>query len=202
MAIEESKQKWLSRNRPPRVHITYDVEKLGSIEKKEIPFVMGILADLSGTARTAPRTDLPKLTERRFVQIDRDNFDEVFRKARPRVELPAIQGAGGKTVAIDFDEFDDFEPVRVIEKVDHLRKLYDTRQKLSELLAKLDGNDDLGPLLDAIAAEKDQQASLLSEYQALNAASAQAAAPPAPAALDAPADTPPDAPGGAPSDAS
>jgi type VI secretion system protein ImpB len=147
--MAESLQKWLGRNRPPRVQITYDVELGGAIEKRELPLVVGLLADLSGM----PETPLPKLKERRFVEIDRDNFDEVMAKTAPRLELSvpnAITGEGSMPLKLTFKNIDDFTPEPLVNQVPALKRLLDARQQLRDLLAKLDGNDELDKLLEDI----------------------------------------------------
>ncbi|WKE64479.1 type VI secretion system contractile sheath small subunit [Gallaecimonas kandeliae] len=148
--MAESTQHKLSRVRPPRVQITYDVEIGDAIEKKELPLVVGILSDLSGK----PETPLPKLTERRFVEIDRDNFNEVLASIGPRLALQvdnALSDDGSKlNVELKFNHFDDFDPVNIVKQVTPLRRLFEARQRLRDLLTKLDGNDDLDKLLQEV----------------------------------------------------
>ena len=147
--MAESLQKWLGRNRPPRVQITYDVELGGALEKRELPLVVGLLADLSGN----PENPLPKLKERRFVEIDRDNFNEVMGKLAPRLELSvpnAITGEGNMPLVLNFKNIDDFTPEPLVNQVPALKRLLDARQQLRDLLAKLDGNDELDKLLEDI----------------------------------------------------
>jgi type VI secretion system protein ImpB len=148
----ESTQTKLGRVRPPRVHITYDVEKGGAIEKKELPFVVGVLSDLSGM----PEKPLPKLKERKFVEIDRDNFNAVLAGMKPRlayrVDNKLEESSDSKLgVELRFNSLDDFSPEKVVEQVEPLRKLLEARQRLSELLAQMDVNDKLGELLWEIA---------------------------------------------------
>ena len=147
--MAESLQKWLGRNRPPRVQITYDVEMGGALEKRELPLVVGLLADLSGM----PEAPLPKLKERRFVEIDRDNFNDVMAKIGPRLELSvpnAITGEGNMPVKLNFQNIDDFLPEPLVHQVPALKRLLEARQQLRDLLAKLDGNDELDKLLEDI----------------------------------------------------
>lgn len=148
--MPESLQHKLDRVRPPRVQITYDVETGGAIQKKELPFVVGVLADLSGK----PAEPLPKLKERKFVEIDRDNFNDVLGSISPRLALQVenkLSKDGGTTpVELYFHHLDDFGPINVIQQVTPLRKLYDIRQRLSDLLAKLDGNEKLDFLLTEV----------------------------------------------------
>lgn len=133
----------LDRIRPPRVQITYDVETGGAIEKKELPLVVGILADLSGH-REEP---LPKLKERKFTQIDRDNFNDVMKSVTPRLKYTVdnkISKDGGKLAAeLKFGHLDDFHPVNVAKQIEPLAKLLEARQRLVDLVGKLDGNDAL-----------------------------------------------------------
>jgi type VI secretion system protein ImpB len=150
MATRESTQKKLSRVRPPRVHITYDVEIGDAIEMKEIPFVMGVLSDLSGK----PEEPLPRLRDRKFVEIDRDNFNSVLAGTKPhlayRVDNKLADDDSKLGVDLRFENMDDFEPERVVNQVEPLRKLLDARTRLSDLLSKMDGNDKLVEALDNI----------------------------------------------------
>ncbi|HHW1563582.1 TPA: type VI secretion system contractile sheath small subunit [Pseudomonas aeruginosa] len=150
--MAESTQHKLDRVRPPRVQITYDVEIGNAIEKKELPLVVGILADLSGKPDTPPA----KLVERRFVDIDRDNFNEILSSISPRATLQVdntISGDDSKlNVELRFNHIEDFDPVNLVKQVVPLRRLFEARQRLRDLLTKLDGNDDLDQLLqDAVA---------------------------------------------------
>ncbi|MEY4652424.1 MAG: hypothetical protein RI884_1005 [Pseudomonadota bacterium] len=147
--MSDSLQKWMGRNRPPRVQITYDVEIGGAVEKKELPLVVGLLADLSGQPLVAP----PKLKERRFVEIDRDNFNEVMAKIGPRLDLSVpdtFKGEGNLKVELNFNDFDQFHPEAIARQVPRLAKLLEARQQLRDLLGKLDGNDELDALLENI----------------------------------------------------
>lgn len=179
--MSESTQHVLSRVRPPRVQITYDVEIGNAIQKKELPFIVGILADLSGK----PETPLPKLKERKFVEIDRDNFDAVLEAIGPRlafrVENKLQPGSDQMlNVALTFKSMADFEPVNVVQQVGPLKELFAARNRLRDLLAKLDGNDELDAILSGIVADVAEQTKLRDELKA--------ALPPPPAA-----DTPPPA---------
>jgi len=147
--MSDSLQKWVGRNRPPRVQITYDVEIGDAVEKKELPLVVGLLADLSGQ----PAVPLPKLKERRFVEIDRDNFNEIMAKIAPRLDLSvpdAMKGEGNLKLELNFQNFDDFHPEAIVKQIPRLAKLLEARQQLRDLLAKLDGNDELDSLLENI----------------------------------------------------
>jgi type VI secretion system protein ImpB len=146
----ESTQHKLDRVRPPRVHITYDVEIGDAIEMKELPFVMGVLADLSGK----PDEPLPRLRDRKFVEIDRDNFNSVMKGMKPRlafrVDNHLTDDDSKLAVELRFNSLDDFEPERVAQQVEPLRKLLEVRRQLSSLLAKTDGNDKLSEELQKI----------------------------------------------------
>ncbi len=159
----ESLQHKLLRVRPPRVKITYDVETGGAIEKKELPFLVGVMADLSGK----PEEPLPKVKDRKFVEIDRDNFDEVLEGAAPRLAYQVPNTLAGDdsslNVELKFTSLEDFEPVAVIKQVEPLRKLFEARQRLSDLLTKLDGNDELDGLLEEVASNTDNQKKLKDE---------------------------------------
>lgn len=152
---KESLQHTLDRVRAPRVHITYDVEIGDAIEMKEIPFVVGVLADLSGK----PDEPLPKLKDRKLVEIDRDNFNNVLAGTKPRLAFKVdnrLNEEGGKmAVELRFKSMDDFHPERVADQVAPLRKLVEARRRLSDLLNKLDGNDRLAELLQDVIASTD-----------------------------------------------
>jgi type VI secretion system protein ImpB len=155
----ESTQHKLDRVRSPRVHITYDVEIGDAIEMKELPFVMGVLADLSGK----PDAPLPRLRDRKFVEIDRDNFNDVLKGMKPRlafrVDNKLTDDDTKLGVELRFQNLDDFAPERVAEQVEPLKKLMEVRQQLKGLLAKTDGNDRLAERLQEIISntEKLQQ---------------------------------------------
>jgi len=150
MAKSESLQHKLDRVRAPRVQITYDVEIGDSIEMKDIPFVVGALADLSGK----PDEPLPKLKDRKFVEIDRDNFDNVLAGMKPRlafrVDNKLAEDNSQIAVELRFKSLDDFHPEQVAQKIDPVRKLLEARRKLSDLVNKLDGNDRLDELLQSV----------------------------------------------------
>lgn len=146
---KESVHKKLERVRPPRVHVTYDVEVGDAIEVKELPFVMGVLADLSGQ----PTEALPRLKDRRFVEITPDNFDGVLESFKPHLSLEVDNklseeaDAGKLRVDLDFKSLDDFDPASVAKNVKPLKELLDLRQKLGDLRGALQGNDKLDDLL-------------------------------------------------------
>jgi len=171
--MSESLQKWVGRNRPPRVQITYDVELGGAVEKKELPLVVGLLADLSGQ----PAQPLPKLKARRLVDIDRDNFNEVLANIAPRLDLSVpdtYKGEGNLKIELNFTEFDHFHPEAIVRQVPRLAKLLEVRQQLRDLLGKLDGNDELDGLLENIVQNTEELKSLRTGGDA--AAPAEAAA--------------------------
>src|SRR5215471_525882 len=147
---KESPQKKIGRVRPPRVQITYDVETGGAIEKKELPFVVGVLADLAG------QPDKPLLTvkDRKFVEIDRDNFDKVLAKTEPRLAFKVDNKLSNDDtkigVELRFSSMEDFEPQNVVEQVEPLRKLMELRRKLANLRSSLYGNDKLDKMLQQI----------------------------------------------------
>jgi type VI secretion system protein ImpB len=145
--MAQGTQKKLERVRPPRVSITYEVETGGAIEMKELPFVMGVLADLSGN----PAQPLPRLKERKFVEVNPDNFDTVLKSAQPRLQFTTenkLQPDGSKiAVELTFESLDDFSPDRVAEQVKPLRELLELRTKLADLRGRLQGNDKLEEIL-------------------------------------------------------
>jgi type VI secretion system protein ImpB len=158
--MPESTQKKLSRIRPPRVQITYDVEIGDAIQMKELPFVAGIMADLSGK----PAEALPKLKDRKFVEIDRDNFNDVLASCAPRLAL-SVDNRLAKddtklNVELKFRSIEDFNPAEVVKQIEPLNKLFEARQRLMDLLAKLDGNDKLDALLQEIVDNPDNQKAL------------------------------------------
>ena len=146
-----SSQKFIARNRAPRVQIEYDLETYGSSKKVELPFIMGVMADLSGK----PAEALPQVNDRKFLEIDVDNFDDRLKACKPRVafQVPnTLTGEGNLNVEMTFESMDDFSPAAVARKVDALNKLLQARTELSSLLTYMDGKDKaeqlLGQLLD------------------------------------------------------
>jgi len=135
---KESSQKFIARNRAPRVQIEYDVELYGAEKKVQIPFVMGVLADLSGN----PAEPLAPVDERKFLDVDIDTFDSRMKAMKPRVafQVPnTLTGEGNLNVELTFENMDDFSPAAIAGKVDALKKLLDARQQLSNLLTYMDG---------------------------------------------------------------
>ncbi|HEX5686575.1 MAG TPA: type VI secretion system contractile sheath small subunit [Ideonella sp.] len=133
-----SSQKFIARNRAPRVQIEYDVELYGAEKKVQLPFVMGVLSDLSGK----PTEPLPPVADRKFLDIDVDNFDARMKAMKPRVAFPVtntLTGEGNLAVEITFESMDDFSPAAVARKVDGLRQLLEARQQLANLITYMDG---------------------------------------------------------------
>ena len=152
--MPQSVQKKLERVRPPRVHVTYDVETGGAIEIKELPFVMGVLGDFSGQ----PTEPLPRLKDRRFVEVNPDNFDSVLESMKPHLayavenKLSEDADVGQLKVSLDFKSMDDFSPENVAKQVKPLRELLDLRTRLNDLKGTLQTNDKLDQvLLDAVS---------------------------------------------------
>ena len=136
--MSESSQKFIARNRAPRVQIEYDVELYGAEKKIQLPFVMGVLADLSGK----PAEPLPPVAERKFQEIDVDNFDSRMKAMKPRVafQVPnTLTGEGNLSVELTFERMEDFSPAAVARKVDALNQLLNARQQLSNLITYMDG---------------------------------------------------------------
>ncbi len=160
--VESSQQK-LNRVRKPRVHITYDVETEGAEVEKELPFVVGVLGDFSGN----PTEKLQPLSERKFVQIDRDNFDDVMRRMKPglnmRVENTMKGDSSEMAVGLKFESLDDFAPANVANQVEPLRKLLETRDKLRDLTTKIDRSDELESVLEKALTNADDFSKLSSE---------------------------------------
>jgi len=152
MAKKESVQKRLERVRPPRVQLSYDVEIGDAIESKELPFVMGVMGDFTG--QQDPDKPLPKLKDRKFVNVDLDNFDEVLDGMAPnasyRVKNKLSPDGGEFAVNLQFKSLDDFSPEAVVQQVEPLRKLLEARTKLSDLRNKLAGNDKLEDVLSDV----------------------------------------------------
>ena len=160
MASKESIQHKIDRVRPPRVQITYDVEVGGAIELKELPFVVGVMGDFVGK----PEEPLPAIKNRKFVEIDPDNFNQVLAGMKPRVAFSVdnkLQDDGSKVgVDLTFSNIEDFEPDQIVQNVEPLRKLVEARQKLADLRSKMDGNEKLENILIDIIADTDKQKQL------------------------------------------
>jgi type VI secretion system protein ImpB len=160
----ESVHKKLERVRKPRVHIKYEVHTGDATVEKELPFVVGVLGDFSGNAPTEP---LKSLANRKFIQIDRDNFDEVMAKMTPGVNLKVentLKGDGTElSVQLKFNSMADFEPAEVAKQVAPLRKLLETRDKLRDLLTRVDRSDELEKLLEEVLKNTEQIKKLSSD---------------------------------------
>src|SRR5438132_3808804 len=159
----ESLQKKLDRVRRPRVQITYDVETNGAMQKVELPFVVGVMADLSGQPKEAVRP----LKERKVASIDRDDFSEVLAKSAPRLAVKVqnrLTGDDSKlAVELNFKHIDDFEPASVAEQVGPLKELLAMRQRLTQLLSKMEGNDKLESLLGEVLGNTEKAMALAKE---------------------------------------
>jgi type VI secretion system protein ImpB len=161
--MTESVNDKLKRVRKPRVHITYDVETNGALNTKELPFVMGVMGDYSGD-----NTETKKpLKDRKFSQIDRDNINDVMSNVAPQLSMKvenSLQADGSEMlVALDFKNMEDFEPQKVVEKVEPLRKLLETRNKLRDLLTKADRSEKLEEILEEVLSNTQAIASLSKE---------------------------------------
>jgi type VI secretion system protein ImpB len=159
----ESLQHKLDRVRRPRVQITYDVETNGAMQKVELPFVVGVMADLSGM----PKDPLPAMKERKFVNIDRDNFNDVLAKAAPRlafrVQNKLTDENSQLNVELSFKNIEDFEPAQVARQVGPLKELLEMRHKLTQLLSKMEGNDKLEAMLGDILNNTEKAMALAKE---------------------------------------
>jgi len=159
----ESQQTKLTRVRKPRVHITYEVETEGAQVVKELPFVVGVMGDFSGD----PTEKLKPLKDRKFIQIDRDNFNDVLKRMTPglniRVENTLADDGSELSVNLKFEKMEDFEPANVVNQVDPLKKLMETRDKLRDLATKIDRSDDLENVLEQVLSNADQLKQLSGE---------------------------------------
>lgn len=156
-----SSQKFIARNRAPRVQIEYDVEVYGAEKKVQLPFVMGVMADLSGK----PAEALPAVADRKFLAIDVDNFDERLKSMKPRAafQIPnALTGEGNISVDITFESMDDFSPAAVARKVDSLNKLLEARSQLTNLLSYMDGKTGAEDLIAKVLQDQNLLQSLTS----------------------------------------
>jgi type VI secretion system protein ImpB len=161
--MAESVQKKLSRVRKPRVHITYDVETEGAQVRKELPFVVGVVGDFSGKSYEPVKP----LRDRKFIQIDRDNFDDVMKRMTPGAEFKVENTLAGDdsemAVALRFNSMDDFEPGTVVQQVEPLRKLLAVRNKLRDLMSKVDRSEDLENILEEVLRNTDKLSALAGE---------------------------------------
>ena len=159
----ESYQKKLDRVRRPRVQITYDVETGGALQKKELPYVVGVMADLSGQ----PKDPLRPLKDRKFVPIDRDNFNQVLEKSAPRVALRVDNKLTDDNtklaVELNFKSMDDFDPAAIAKQVPALKELLEMRNRLTQLMSKMEGNDKLESLLGDVLQNTEKAMALAKE---------------------------------------
>ncbi len=153
----------LERVRKPRVHIKYDVETEGAVVEKELPFVVGVMGDFSGN----PTEPLAPMSERKFVQIDRDNFDDIMARMNPGVSMKVentIKDDGSEmAVELAFKSMADFEPGKVVQQVEPLRKLQETRDKLRDLLTKVDRSEELEAVLERVLQNEEDLKTLAGE---------------------------------------
>ncbi len=153
----------LNRVRKPRVHITYDVETEGAEVQRELPFIVGVMGDFSGD----PTSPLRPLADRKFIQIDRDNFNDVMAGMNPGLKLKVdnkLSEEGGEmAVDLKFNSMDDFEPARVAQQVPALRTLMETRAKLRDQMSKVDRSEELEGLLEQVLKSEDELKSLSSQ---------------------------------------
>jgi type VI secretion system protein ImpB len=156
----------LERVRKPRVHIKYEVETEGAVIEKELPFVVGVLGDFSGD----PTEPLKPFGERKFIQIDRDNFDDVMRRLTPGLNMRVENVIGGEgkdmAVSLKFEKLDDFEPGAIVNQVPALKALLESRNELRDLLSKADRSEDLEVLLEKILQDKTELKKLAEELGA------------------------------------
>lgn len=149
-----SSQKFVGRNRAPRVQIEYDVELYGSESKVELPFVMGVMADLVGQSNVP----VPELAERKFLEVDVDNFDDRMKALKPRAAFQVdntLTGEGRLNVELEFESMDDFSPTAVANKVEPLREMLQARTELSNLLSYMDGKTGAEELISKILADSE-----------------------------------------------
>ena len=153
----------LNRVRKPRVHITYDVETEGAEVQRELPFVVGVMGDFSGD----PTAPLRPMADRKFVQIDRDNFNDVMATMNPglklRVDNTLSEEGGEMAVDLKFKSIEDFEPARVAQQVPALKALMETRAKLRDLMSKVDRSEELESLLEQVLKNQDEMKTLSSQ---------------------------------------
>ena len=159
---KESSQKFIARNRAPRVQIEYDLEVYGSEKKVQLPFVMGVMSDLSGK----PSEPLPAVADRKFLEIDVDNFDSRLKSMKPRVAFAVpntLTGDGNLSVDVTFESMDDFSPAAVARKVEGLNKLLEARQQLANLITYMDGKTGAEDLIAKVMADPTLLATLSTE---------------------------------------
>ena len=166
---KESSQKFIARNRAPRVQIEYDVEVYGAEKKVQLPFVMGVLADLSGQ----PADPMAPVADRKFLEIDVDNFDERLKSMKPRVAVQVpntLTGEGNISIDMTFESMDDFTPAAIARKVGSLNKLLEARGQLSNLLTYMDGKTGAEELIAKLLTEPALMQALTSAPKPVNSA--------------------------------
>ena len=149
-----SSQKFVSRNRAPRVQIEYDVELYGSESKVELPFVMGVMADLVGSSKVP----IPDLSERKFLEVDIDNFDDRMKALKPRAAFQVdntLTGDGKLNVDLEFESMEDFSPTAIANKVEPLKELLNARTELSNLLSYMDGKTGAEELISKVLSDNE-----------------------------------------------
>jgi len=154
--MSQSSQKFIARNRAPRVQIEYDVETFGAQKKVNLPFIVGVMADLAGKSETSEAKKV--LADRKFLEIDVDNFDSRMSALKPKLSFQAenaLTGEGTLPVTIEFESMDDFSPAKVAAKVDALKKMMDARNQLSALLTYMDGKTGAEDLLAKVMQNPD-----------------------------------------------
>jgi len=175
--LSQSIHSKLSRVRKPRVHITYDVETEGAVIQKELPFVVGVLGDFTGK----PAEPLPSLKDRKFVQVDRDNFDEVMGRMRPvlsiKVDNTLAEDNSQMLVELQFRSMDDFEPGAVAERIPAIKALLDVRNRLRDLLTKADRSEELEELLERVLKNEGALKDLAADLEHKNGAATNGAVP-------------------------
>lgn len=185
---KSSAQKFIARNRAPRVQIEYDVEVYGAEKSIQLPFVMGVLSDLSGN----PAEKLPGVGDRKFLEIDVDNFDDRLKSMKPRVAFSvpnSLTGEGNLMCDITFEKMEDFSPAAIAKKVEPLRKLLETRTQLSNLLTYMDGKSGAEDLIGKLLSDPNTLRSLVAApnpNSPVQPAPSSPATPPAPAGGDNP----------------
>lgn len=162
-----SSQKFVGRNRAPRVQIEYDVELYGSESKVELPFVMGVMADLIGKSNVP----IPELSERKFLEVDIDNFDDRMKALKPRAAFQiqnTLTDQGNLNVELEFESMDDFSPTAIANKVEPLRELLQARTELSNLLSYMDGKTGAEELIAKVLADSELLKALATSNKATN----------------------------------
>ena len=152
--MADSSQKFIARNRAPRVQIEYDVELYGAEKKVQLPFVMGVMSDLSGKSEV----EQPAIADRKFLEIDVDNFDDRMKAIAPKVQFSVpntLTGEGSLPIGITFDKMEDFSPEAIARKVEPLKKLLEAREELSNLVTYMDGKTGAEELLAKVMQDPD-----------------------------------------------